>query len=184
MTSLCVETTAVQARFPGGLTHPPKAAGRRDLKLFTGAGLVQTEQPMRTTTFALILGIVFLVVGAAGFIPGLVSPIQSGDHMTVTGGYGNLLGLFPVNWLHSLVHVLFGIWGVVAYRSYDGARMYARGVAVIYAVLAVAGLIPGLRTTFGLIPLFGHDIWLHALIAAASAYFGFANPEPAEASRV
>jgi hypothetical protein len=139
---------------------------------------------MRTTTFALVLGIIFLVVGAAGFIPGLVSPIQSDDHMAVQSGYGNLLGLFPVNWLHSLVHLLFGVWGVVAYRSLDGARVYARGVAVIYAVLAVAGLIPGLRTTFGLIPLFGHDIWLHAVIAAAAAYFGFAGPERAEASRV
>jgi hypothetical protein len=46
-------------------------------------------------------------------------------------------------------------------------------VAIIYAVLAVMGIIPGLNTTFGLIPLYGHDIWLHAVIAIAAAYFGF-----------
>jgi hypothetical protein len=47
------------------------------------------------------------------------------------------------------------------------------GVAIIYAVLAVSGLIPGLRTTFGLIPLFSHDVWLHVVLAAGAAYFGF-----------
>jgi hypothetical protein len=46
-------------------------------------------------------------------------------------------------------------------------------LAVIFGVLTVMGLIPGLNTVFGLIPLFGHDIWLHALTAIAAAYFGF-----------
>ena len=35
------------------------------------------------------------------------------------------------------------------------------------------GLIPVLNMTFGLIPLYGHDVWLHAGIAAMAAYFGF-----------
>ena len=49
-----------------------------------------------------------------------------------------------------------------------------RAVAVIYALLAVMGLIPGLNTTFGLVPIYGHDVWLHALLAIVAAYFGFA----------
>ena len=56
------------------------------------------------------------------------------------------------------------------------ARTYARGLAVFYGLLAVMGLIPGLNTTLGLIPVFGHDVWLHALTAAAAAYFGWAAP--------
>ena len=36
------------------------------------------------------------------------------------------------------------------------------------------GLIPGLNTMFGLMPIHGNDVWLHALIAIAAAYFGFA----------
>ena len=83
------------------------------------------------------------------------------------------MGLFPVNALHNVVHIIFGIWGIAAYRSYTGARSYSKAVAIIYAVLAVMGIIPGLNTTFGLIPLYGHDIWLHAVIAIAAAYFGF-----------
>ena len=126
--------------------------------------------------FALIYGLVFLTVGIAGFIPGLSEPAGEG------AAHGLLFGLFPVNALHNLVHIAFGIWGLAAYRSLTGARLYARSVAVIYAVLAVMGLIPGLDTTFGLVPLYGHDVWLHAVLAAVAAYFGwFARPggEPA-----
>jgi hypothetical protein len=35
------------------------------------------------------------------------------------------------------------------------------------------GLIPGLSTLFGLVPLFGHDVWLHALTAIIAAWFGY-----------
>jgi hypothetical protein len=55
---------------------------------------------------------------------------------------------------------------------------------VIYAVLVVMGLIPVLNTTFGLIPIYGHDIWLHAVLALIAAYFGFrSEPETVAAAR-
>ncbi len=130
---------------------------------------------MSIRTFALIYGIGFLIVGAGGFIPGLLSEPHTHPDMTVNTGFGYLMGLFPVNVLHNLVHLAFGVWGLLAYRSASGARVYARGVAIIYAVLAVSGLIPGLRTTFGLIPLFSHDVWLHIVLAAGAAYFGFVH---------
>jgi hypothetical protein len=55
----------------------------------------------------------------------------------------------------------------------SGAKAYARGVAAIYAVLTVAGFIPPLDNLFGLAPLYGNDIWLHAAIALVAAYFGW-----------
>ena len=128
---------------------------------------------MSTRYFSLVLGIIFLLVGIAGFVPGLLQTPEPAADVEVTQSFGRLMGLFPVNALHNLVHIIFGIWGIVAYRSYTGARGYSKAVAIIYAVLAVMGLIPGLNTTFGLIPLYGHDIWLHAVIAIAAAYFGF-----------
>src|SRR4028119_188172 len=103
---------------------------------------------MSIRTFSLIYGIGFLIVGAGGFIPGLLSEPHTHPDMTVNTSFGYLMGLFPVNVLHNLVHLAFGVWGLAAYRSATGARAYARGVAIIYAVLAVSGLIPGLRTTF------------------------------------
>jgi hypothetical protein len=135
---------------------------------------------MNTRTFALIFGIVFLAVGVGGFIPGLVGPLHGG-HPEVMGGGVQLLGLFPVNALHNAVHILFGLWGLAASRSPGGAILYARGVAIIYALLTVAGFIPAVQTLFGLVPLYGNNIWLHALLALIAAYFGWVHRNPAAA---
>jgi hypothetical protein len=66
---------------------------------------------------------------------------------------------------------------VLAARDLGGSRMYFRAVAVIYAVLTVMGLVAGLRTTFGLIPLYGADVALHAALAVVAAYFGWMNKD-------
>lgn len=133
---------------------------------------------MTVTRFAFVFGIVFLLVGIVGFIPGLTTAHSHPD-VEVTTGLGLALGLFPVNILHNVVHLLFGAWGLAASRSVGGAVLYAKVVAVSYALLTVMGLISAakLYTTFGLIPLYGHDIWLHAVLALAGAYFGFIRRE-------
>jgi hypothetical protein len=129
---------------------------------------------MSTRTFALIFGIAFLAIGISGFIPGLSTPPHAGHpDLAVDSFYGQALGLFPVNILHNIVHILFGIWGLLAYKSLGASKGYAKSVAVAYAVLTVAGFVPGLNTMFGLVPLFGNDIWLHALLASVAAYFGW-----------
>lgn len=126
--------------------------------------------------FALIFGIIYLVVGIAGFIPQLLSPVAvDAPPLAIETLHGYLLGLFPVNVVHTLVHLAIGVWGLVASKSVGAAVMYGRSLAVIYGVLAVMGLIPGLNTVFGLVPLHGHDIWLHAGSALIAAYFGFAT---------
>jgi hypothetical protein len=133
---------------------------------------------MNLRTLARVFGIVFIVVGILGFIPGITSMHQTttGENLSVGGpGHGMLLGLFHVNVLHNLVHILFGVWGLVAAGSLANSRLYFRGVGVIYAVLAVLGLIPtaNIHNTFGLIPIHGHDVWLHAVLALAGLYLGF-----------
>ncbi len=138
---------------------------------------------MSLRTFAKIFGVVFLLVGVAGFIPGVTTPHShpGANDVVVDAGLGAALGLFPVNVLHNLFHVVFGIWGLAAARSQGGARLYARGVALIYTALAIFGLIPAAKlwTTFGLIPLYGNDVWLHILLAAVAGYFGFLHREVA-----
>jgi hypothetical protein len=129
---------------------------------------------MNIRNFALIYGIVFVVVGLAGFVPALVQPHDVVQHeLAIEQGAGDLFGIFPVNVLHNLVHLAFGIWGLLAFRNTDASIVYARGVAIVYALLVVMGFIPGLNTVFGLIPIHGNDVWLHALLAAIAAYFGF-----------
>ena len=130
-------------------------------------------------TFALIFGIVFLAIGAAGFVPGLVHQPMTPPHtdLTMTQGAGNLLGLFPVNLLHNIAHLLFGVWGLLAYRSLSGSRTYFQGVAVAYGLLTVLGFITATETLFGLVPLHGNDRWLHLVLALAGVYFGFMHRE-------
>jgi hypothetical protein len=132
---------------------------------------------MDTKRFAMIMGVVFLAVGVLGFVPG-VNRMIVGDHpnLTVEGpGHGFLLGLFHVNVLHNLVHILFGIMGILMARRLDSAIMYARIVAVAYALLTIMGLVPAanMNHTFGLVPIHGNNVWLHALIAIAATYYGF-----------
>ena len=129
---------------------------------------------MVSTHFARVIGILFLAVGVLGFVGGLKSPPPAwAPHLATEGGYGLLLGLFPVNWIHNLVHVAIGLVALGSSRTISDSRKFSRGLAILYGALAVMGLIPKLNSTFGLIPLFGHDVWLHAVTAAFAAYFGF-----------
>lgn len=114
---------------------------------------------------AQVFGWIFVVIAVVGFV--VTGTSMDPDPATAP----RLLGLFPVNVLHNLVHLGFGAWGIVAARSFPAARTYARVAGGIYLVLAVLGFI--IPTTFGLIPIGGHDIWLHALIGAALVGAGF-----------
>ena len=121
---------------------------------------------------AMAIGVVYALIGIAGFF---VTGFD--DFFGHTGD--ELLG-FELNGLHNVVHLAFGVWGLAAYRTLSAARWYARSVAVIYAIFAIMGLIPLLNTTFGLIPLYGHDVWLHVLLAVVAAYFGWTSVRPDE----
>ena len=127
---------------------------------------------MNTRTFAVVLGAVYTIVGILGFVPAFLRPPPAdAPRLAVDAAYGYFLGLFPVNVVHSLVHLAVGVWGLIAMRSWARSQMYARGLAIIFGALTVLGLIPGLNSMFGLTPLWGHDIWLHGLTALAAAYF-------------
>src|SRR3546814_14682358 len=98
-----------------------------------------TEATMAIRYFALAYGIAFLLVGIAGFVPGLVTgpgPVTDAPAAAAETA-GHLFGLFPAHPLPHVVHIVFGIWGLAAYRSLSGARLYGRSAAVIHAILAV-----------------------------------------------
>lgn len=130
---------------------------------------------MDLKTMARVFGAVFVVVGILGFVPG-VTHVHNDPSVHVKASEGMLLGIFHINLLHNLVHILFGLWGLFAGGTVSGARVYFRGVGIIYAVLAVLGLISAgnVNRTFGLIPIEGADVALHAVLAIAGLYLGFA----------
>jgi hypothetical protein len=125
-------------------------------------------------TFARIVGFAFVVIGVLGFIGPLKSvPPGEAPTLEVPSGFGYLFGVFAVNSVHNVLHVLVGVWGLVAAATVDRARGYARALAWVYGALAVMGVLPGFATLFGLAPLFGHDVWLHTGIAVVAASVGY-----------
>lgn len=123
---------------------------------------------------AQVIGIAFLGIAIWGFF------VSGGSMEDDPALAPRVMGLFPVNLLHNLIHLAFGIWGVVASRSWDAARSYCRISGVIYLVLMVMGFI--VPDTFGLVPIGSHDIWLHALLGIVLTYFGFTARDRAYAA--
>jgi hypothetical protein len=117
---------------------------------------------------AQIFGVIFLIIGIAGFF------------FSASMDEAMLLGMFPVNIVHNIAHLLFGLWGLAAARSFTGAKSYAQITGILYIVLAVLGFVD--PQTFGLMPNYGNDIWLHALIGIVLAYFGFTAKQTAVAT--
>jgi hypothetical protein len=118
---------------------------------------------------AQIFGAVFILVAIVGFV-------TSGGSMDASMATApRIFGLFPVNLLHNVVHLLFGIWGLAASRTFPAARSYARIGGVIYLLLAVIGVVA--PDGFGLVPLGSNDVWLHALLGVALAAAGFTARE-------
>ncbi len=71
---------------------------------------------------AAIVGVVFLLVGVLGFIPGITT--NFGD-LSFAGHQSDarLLGLFQVSILHNIVHLLFGIAGLTMARTAARAQL-------------------------------------------------------------
>jgi hypothetical protein len=127
-----------------------------------------------TRLFAMVFGWVLLVVGILGFLPFL------GGSATMQAS--SLLGIFPVNLLHNIVHILTGVLGLAAAYYEDGAyaRTYALVFGIIYALVTVLGFIvaPGAGVGYLLgLSVNVADNLLHLVIAAAGlgAYFATAN---------
>ena len=97
----------------------------------------------RTTTggrpwpqlLALIFGAVYLLVGIIGFF------VTGFDNFAGNSQHEMLVGLFMINPLHNIAHILVGVVGLVLARTLAGARTYGWLLAVLYAVLFVYGLI-------------------------------------------
>ena len=106
---------------------------------------------------ARLVGVVFLLVGIAGFIPGITTNLYDGLEFAGDDGTAELLGIFEVSVLHNLVHGLFGIAGLALASTYSGARNYLIGGGAIYLGLWLLGLFGG----GDWIPANSADNWLH-----------------------
>ena len=135
---------------------------------------------MNTTIqkLAAVFGVVFILVAIAGFLAPGGMKMQPADPATAA----KALGYFPVNLLHNLVHLLFGVWGLAASRSWAGARQFFVWGGTIYVVLTIAAFIS--PSGFGLVPIGGADIGLHCLLAIVMLAIGLTARQPASATTV
>ncbi|MEU8179707.1 DUF4383 domain-containing protein [Micromonospora sp. NPDC049044] len=105
-------------------------------------------------------GVLFLLVGALGFVPGITSGTDA-LHVAGHGSGGYLFGVFQVSVLHNLVHLAFGVAGLALGRTVSGARTFLLGGGAIYLVLWLYGLAVDHDTGANVLPVNDADDWLH-----------------------
>lgn len=132
----------------------------------TGTG----RSPVQLASAA--VGAVFLLVGVLGFIPGITTDY---GQMKFAGHESEaaLLGLFQVSVLHNIVHLLFGVAGLVMAKTAASARTFLIGGGIIYLVLWVYGLVVGQESPANFVPLNGADDWLHLVLGVGMLALGF-----------
>lgn len=132
---------------------------------------------------ALAYGVVFLLVGVLGFIPGITTNYGL---MSFAGHESEamLLGVFQVSVLHNIVHLLFGAAGLALARSVPGARNYLVWGGVVYMVLWLYGLLIGHESAANFVPVNTADNWLHFVLGVSMIALGLAlTRERRESSR-
>jgi hypothetical protein len=148
---------------------PPSSSGRQQPPPNRGHHVRRT--PVQTV--ALLVAAVFLLVGVLGFIPGITTNFADLG-FAGTGSSAALLGLFQVSVLHNLVHLLFGIVGLVLARTPGGARTFLIGGGIVYLVLWLYGLLIDLDSAANFVPLNTADNWLHLFLAVGMLALGLA----------
>lgn len=141
---------------------------------------------------ALVFGIVFLIVGIAGFIPGLT---HSAEHLHAAGAdsEAHLLGIFQVSVLHNIVHLVFAVLGLALAARARASRYYLIVGGLVYLLVWVYGLIAVTNSDINVLPVNHADNWLHLGLAVVMVLLGLfvgrdrrvqtARPGPAPVAR-
>ncbi|MDR6556641.1 hypothetical protein J2809_000983 [Arthrobacter pascens] len=120
---------------------------------------------------AMGIGVVFLLVGVLGFIPGITTNYGA---MTFAGHESGamLLGVFQVSVLHNIVHLLFGAAGIAMARTGQMARWFLLGGGIVYLLLWIYGLVIDMNTGANFVPFNTADNWLHFVLGVAMIGLG------------
>jgi hypothetical protein len=114
-------------------------------------------------TLATLFGILFLLGGILGFVPGITE-------------HDMFLGVFMVNTAHGILHIASGVtFLVVSASGARASRLWFQLFGSAYAALAVTGFIVGDGMILGLISNNLYDSWGHAVLALVLLLVGFAG---------
>ena len=113
---------------------------------------------------SLALGVVYALIGVLGFIPGITVPNG------MAPGQGLLLGIFAVNAIHNIAHLVLGAALIWAATTGDSVRMVNKGLAAVFAILVVGSLIAPIVEGVAINP---PDTGLHLASLLVTAAVGF-----------
>jgi Domain of unknown function (DUF4383) len=120
---------------------------------------------------AMLFGIVFLVVGILGFIPGITTDY---DRLTTFDDVGaKLLGIFGINILENIAHLLYGVVGLLAASSWAWSRSYFIWGGVVYLALWLYGLVIDERSSANFLGVNMAAHWLHFVLGLVMVALGF-----------
>jgi hypothetical protein len=122
---------------------------------------------------ALLFGVVFLLVTLLGFIPGITTDY---DELTRFDGEGaKIFGIFGANILENIVHLLYGIAGLVAASSWAASKTYFIWGGVIYLAVWLYGLLGGSEedSSANILGLNSAADWLHFVLGVTMIAVGF-----------
>jgi hypothetical protein len=111
--------------------------------------------------FGLVFGAVYVLVGLVGFI----GPLVRDD---------KLLGIFGINALHNVAHLVVGALLLFGSTSPNPARAVNIGVGAVYLLLGVLGIANGILVE-DLLNNNAAGTGLHLLTGALALYFGTAG---------
>jgi hypothetical protein len=134
-----------------------------------------TRSPNRLV--ATVFGVVYLLVALLGFL------VTGGAGFASTNGT-LLLGIFEVNWLHDIVHLLIGAALLIAGLSNVRAAKSANGVVgAVYLLVGIIGFfIAG--TSANILALNTADHFLHLLSAVVLLGVAIGAERTADRARV
>jgi hypothetical protein len=134
------------------------------------------------------VGLFYVALGIAGFIPSLLAEPWSSTVWRNTGITPDtklLLRCLPVATASNLLHLAIGAAGIVAAVRFDWSRRYAQGLAILMTLLVINGVLPlGLNSYWGVLPLTGGILALHLITAPIAFYFGYVLLFDLEAERI
>ena len=129
---------------------------------------------MTARTFAAVFGALYLAIGLLGFVPGLWGRPPSGPSLSISVFHASLFGVIAVNIILSMIHMVIGLWGVMAANNRYSALIFARAGCAVLFLLGIAAIIPvdAIRTLGRTVPLSGgYNEWLYLISAAIALYF-------------
>ena len=112
---------------------------------------------------SLTAGILFLALGTLGFLPGATDHYED-LAFAGPGSKAVLLGTFQVSVLHNVVHGLFGLAGILMFRTHRQARSFFVYGGVAYLALWLFGLLVGDDTPANFLPANNPDNSLHLVL--------------------